>query len=100
MNGSSTTMFASMGIGGLVISSLGAASMYAMEKKKPTLKSTLRDFIIGAILVLFVLQLLPDSAQTIVDSFGGGVGNLLNTVMETAAAAPSDLEIQVGVPKF
>lgn len=96
MNSPSTSMFASMGIGGLLISGVGAASMYAMEKKKPTLKSTLRDFIIGAILVLFVLQLLPDSAQTIVDTFGGGVGTLLNTVIETTG----DMEIQVGVPKF
>ena len=99
MNSPSTSMLASMGIGGVVISSLGAASMYAMEKKKPTVKSTLRDYIIEAILILFVLQLLPDSAQTIVDSVGS-VGTLFSGVIENASSVTSDMEIQVGVPKF
>lgn len=93
-------MLLSMGIGGFVISGIGAASMYAMEKKKPTLKSTIRDFIIGAILILFVLQLLPDSAQSIVDTVGGGMGALLNSAMESTTSAANDMEIQVGVPKF
>lgn len=98
---SSQTMLFGMAIGGAVIASIGAAAGYAMEKKKPTVKSTVRDFIIGTILVLLLLQILPDSAQTLVDTMksipsfspgslmsGGGVGS------------GADMDIQVGIPKF
>ncbi len=97
----SSNSFLGMAIGGVVIASLGAASVYAMEKKKPTVKSLLRDFIIGAVMVLLLLQILPDSAQQIVDTvksipsfsssmIGGAVGS----------GSGADMDIQVGIPKF
>jgi hypothetical protein len=98
----SQSMVLGMGIGGIVISSIGAISMNAMEKKKPTVKSLIRDFIIGAIMVILLLQVLPDSAQQLVDtvksipsfssSFVGGGSSI--------SSSAADMDIQVGIPNF
>ena len=78
--------------GGVLISSLGAVSSYTLEEKKPTIKSILRDFIIGSMLFLFIMNLLPESSTSLltyitskIPSGGGGAG---------------DMEIDVGVPTF
>jgi RsiW-degrading membrane proteinase PrsW (M82 family) len=100
----STTLAAGIALGGVIISGLGAASIYALEKKQPTVKSIMRDFIIGCVLVLMLLQLLPDSVSTMM-GFLPSVSSVVGGAVAMASAAtgkePSnDMEIQVGVPGF
>ncbi len=102
----SQTMVFGMGIGGVVIASIGAISMYSIEKKKPTIKSLIRDFIIGAIMVLLLLQVLPDSAQQLVDtvrsipSFSSSFMGVGGGDAGSSGSGIGDMDIQVGIPKF
>lgn len=97
---SSSTLAAGITLGGVTIAGLGAASVYALEKKQPSVKSIMRDFIIGCVLVLLLLQLLPDSVSNVMSVFpsfstmAGGAAAALTT------ASTPDMEIQVGVPGF
>ena len=80
--------------GGILISSLGAISTYNFEKKQPTTKSLIRDFIIGSILFVLVMQILPESSTSLITAL---------TSFVTSSVIPvsmDDIEIQVGVPKF
>lgn len=83
--------------GGALISSLGAISNYSLEKKQPTMKSVARDFIIGSVLFLLIMQLLPESSASLLSYI---------TSFSFASAIPSmgssveDLDIQVGLPQF
>lgn len=101
---SSTMLAAGIAIGGVTIAGVGAASTFYMENKKPSIKSIMRDFIIGSVLVLMLIQLLPDSIQQVASflpSFSS-VATMVGGAAEAAAAvaAPNDMEIQVGVPGF
>jgi len=80
--------------GGILISTLGAISTYNLENKKPTTKSLIRDFLIGSILFVLVMQLLPESSTSLI--------NMLTSFVPTSVISTSvdDIEIQVGVPKF
>jgi len=83
-------------IGGVLISSLGAGSTYFLEEKKPTVKSMGRDFIIGAIMVMMILQLLPESSSFIIEY----IMALVPISLVKAATQNNDMEVKVGVPKF
>ena len=84
-------------IGGSLIASLGSLSTYSLEKKNPTIKSVSRDFIIGAILFMFIMYLLPESTDSLLKMIMG----LFSVSMVSQAVSNSDdLEVQVGVPKF
>ncbi len=97
---------AGMALGGVVISALGAGSTIFLEEKKPSVKSLSRDFIIGAIMVALIIQLLPESATTVIQFAlglvpltmfqGGGVAAALTG----GGSAPTDEEVKVGVPSF
>jgi hypothetical protein len=91
----STTLAAGIALGGVTIAGLGAASVYALEKKQPTVKSIMRDFIIGSILFVFIMQLLPDSSQSVILF-------LTNLIPTSIPQVPEfdDLEIEVGIRKF
>lgn len=95
---------AGIAIGGVTIAGVGAASTFYMENKKPSIKSIMRDFIIGSVLVLMLIQLLPDSIQQVASflpSFSSVATMVGGAAAETvAAAASNDMEIQVGVPGF
>jgi hypothetical protein len=80
--------------GGVLISSLGALSTYNLENKKPTSKSLARDFIIGSVLFLLIMQILPDSSTLLINS--------ITSLVPTTIVPPldSDIEVQVGIPKF
>jgi len=80
--------------GGILISTLGAISTYNLENKKPTTKSLIRDFIIGSILFVMVMQLLPESSTSLITALTSFVPS---SVIPTSI---DDIEIQVGVPKF
>jgi|CryBogDrversion2_11_1035321.scaffolds.fasta_scaffold32621_2 hypothetical protein len=101
----SSLLAAGIVIGGVSIAGVGAASTYYMENKKPSIKSIMRDFIIGSILVLMLVQLLPDSIQHVagflpsLSSVATMVGGATES-LTTASAAVNEMEIQVGVPGF
>jgi hypothetical protein len=92
---SSNGMLMGMLVGGSVISVLGATSVYIMDKEKPRLKTILRDFIIGAVLVMMLLQIMPETTVSLVQ----GVSNVVGSLPEVASAA-GDIEMQTGIPKF
>jgi hypothetical protein len=98
---SQTPLVTGMILGGVVISALGAASTHFMEEKVPTVKSLSRDFIIGAIMVTMIMQLLPESSTTIVEFIMGLVPLTLFAQGATATEAmKEDMEVKVGVPNF
>ena len=96
---SSSMLAAGITIGGVTIAGVGAASTYYMENKKPSIKSIMRDFIIGSVLVLMFIQLLPDSIQQVA-SFLPSLSNMVGGAAEAVTTASNDMEIQVGVPGF
>jgi hypothetical protein len=82
--------------GGGLITGLGAISSYTVEKKEPTIKSLSRDFIIGSVLFVLIMQLLPESSSSLLTYFTG----LLTFSSFSSASQNDDIEIQVGIPKF
>ena len=95
----SNGMFIGMLFGGAVISSLGATSVYVMEKQKPKIKTVLRDFIIGAVLVMMLLQIMPDTTTSLLEGVSSAVSSF-PAVGSSISSAVSDIEIQTGIPKF
>ncbi len=94
-----------------MISALGAGSTIFIEEKQPSVKSLSRDFIIGALMVAFILQLLPESGTSVIEwvlgivplsllssvsQKGGGVAS----VIPTPSGEGEDMEVKVGVPGF
>ena len=100
-----------LGGGALVLMSVG--SSYYVERKIPATKIIARDFILGAILVLCIMQFLPESVTTAIASIMS-VTSVLSNVSMPSMELPngvkslsflpegvSDVEaIKVGVPKF
>jgi len=89
-------------LGGVVISSLGASTMYFLEERDPSVKTVSRDFIIGAIMMLMILQLLPESSEYMI----GIVMSLAplsifsSTSSGQTGGGDSEMEVKVGVPNF
>lgn len=96
---SSNGMLMGMILGGAVVSALGATSVYMMEKEKPKIKTILRDFIIGAILVMMLLQIMPDSTTSLLEGVSGAMSSL-SAASSSIGSSISDIEIQTGIPKF
>jgi hypothetical protein len=91
-----------MGIvaGGLLISCLGGIAEYMREKEVPSYKSLVRDFLIGAVLVVFLLQIMPDSMSnifTFLPSFKG-----LTEVVPSVGSLGGDAgpDLQIGPARF
>ena len=96
-----TALFSGMGLGGVLISSLGTGSTIFIEKKSPSFKTVARDFIIGAILVALIMQLLPESTTSLVKAVMAMVPAMSYVAMKGGdTEAPDDMEVQVGVPNF
>ena len=87
--------------GGSLITSLGAISTYTLEHKKPTIKSVSRDFIIGSVLFVLIMQLLPDSSSALL-TYLSSLTSLIpfNFIPSSSMPAIEELEIQVGMPQF
>jgi len=87
-----------MVLGGVIIASLGAGTTYYLEEKDPSFKTVARDFIIGAIMMMMILQLLPESAEYMI----GSVLSLapLSLFAKEQAGGEDLMEVKVGVPKF
>ncbi len=97
-------------LGGVLISALGAGSTVFIEEKNPTVKSLSRDFIIGAVMLALLMQLLPESTTSLIALLLGLVPtSLLSSVSDAAesigsvamrGAAVAEEEVKVGVPRF
>lgn len=101
---SQTPLVTGMILGGVVISALGAASSHFVENKNPTVKSLSRDFIIGGVMVLMIMQLLPESSTSIIEFLLTLVPLTLFTAskpeVEEVVKIVEEVEVKVGVPKF
>jgi len=99
---SQTPLVTGMVLGGVIISSLGAASTQFIEEKAPTAKTLGRDFIIGAVMVAMIMQLLPESSTSIVEFVMGLVPLALFSSQKTeiVEAIVEEQEVKVGVPRF
>jgi len=94
-----------MVLGGVVISAIGAASTQFLEEKVPTVKSVGRDFIIGAVMVAMIIQLLPESATSVIQfvlalvplSLFAGAKKVVEDIGEVVS---DEMEVKVGVPRF
>ena len=96
---SSSTLFTGMLLGGVIISTLGAASTYYLEEKAPSAKSVTRDFIIGAAMLAMILQLLPESSEYFITyALSLAPLSLLKNI-QTGKGDP-EMEVKLGVPKF
>lgn len=106
-----TTLVPGLALGGLVIASLGGISEYLREKRLPSPKGIVRDFLIGAIMVAFLYQILPESMNDLMGSFSGlalpafaglsllkGGGDKLSPA--AAGAGGFDPDLQIGMPRF
>lgn len=94
----SSQLVIGMIIGGSIISSVGAAATYYTQNEKPKFKGIMRDFIIGAILILVLLQLIPDSMGTFFTGVQDAVSSTL-PLLKGGGDVP-DMELQTGVPGF
>lgn len=98
--------------GGIALTAMSAGTTYYVEKTAPKAKVLARDFILGAILVLCIMQVLPESVSN-------GIAMLMtaSTVFVPAVIPPveaivpptvfvpdftgsDEVEVRVGVPKF
>jgi len=87
-------------LGGSLIASLGSLSTYSLENKNPTIKSVLRDFIIGAVLFMFIMYLLPESTENLLNMIMSLLTVTLISQTGSGSSETDELEVQVGVPKF
>jgi hypothetical protein len=96
------SLLASVVIGGLLISLLSTANTVYVQKEQFQPKGAARDFFIGALLVTFLYQLIPD---TITD-FGGFLTDVklpsLSSLQKGGSTTftTGDFDLQVGVPRF
>jgi hypothetical protein len=61
------------------------------------MKSVMRDFIIGSVLFLLIMQLLPESSDSLL-SYITSISFL--SAIPDMSSAVEDLDIQVGLPEF
>jgi hypothetical protein len=86
-------------IGGTFISTIGAATTYYVEKTKPSAKTIMRDFIIGAVLMMLVFQLLPESSSSMVSGLTSLIP-MTGGFLAAAGGGSNDVEVKVGIPNF
>lgn len=111
MSSTSLPLVTGMALGGVIIASLGAGSTMYIEEKKPSVKSLGRDFIIGAVMVAMIMQLLPESTTSVIQSIlslaplslfrsaPAAIAESAGAVFSTGEGG-EDVEVKVGVPKF
>jgi hypothetical protein len=87
-----STSFVGMAVGGVLVSLLGGIAEYMKEKEFPHIKGLVRDFFIGAVMVLFVLQIVPDSMTNLL--------GFLPALPSLPAIASIEPDLQVGPARF
>ena len=85
--------------GGLFISALGGVAEYMREKEMPSYKGLIRDFLIGAVLVLFLIQIMPESMSNIM-AFLPSLSGIKNAVPSVAALGDAGPDLQIGPARF
>jgi hypothetical protein len=83
--------------GGVVVSALGGIAEYMKEKEIPSYKSLIRDFLVGSILVLFLLQIVPDSMGSLVSALPALPSLSLGSMTGGSLVEP---DLQVGPARF
>ena len=86
-------------IGGLVVSALGGIAEYMREKEMPSYKGLARDFLIGAVLVIFLLQIMPESMTTIL-AYLPNLQGLKEAVPSVSISGDSGPDLQIGPARF
>jgi uncharacterized membrane protein len=87
-------------LGGLVIAVMGVFSTVYLEEKNPSVKTVSRDFIIGAIMLAFILQVLPESSTSLIQAIIASIPFSLSVPSLQGGAVQDDMEVKVGVPNF
>jgi hypothetical protein len=87
--------------GGVFVSALGGVAEYMREKEMPSYKGLVRDFLIGAILVLFLLQIMPESMSTVL-AFLPSLKGLTDAVPSVSTMTGGDAgpDLQIGPARF
>lgn len=98
---SAQLLIPAMVLGGVVISSLGAGTMYFLEEVQPSVKTVARDFIIGALMMMMILQLLPESSEYMLGIIMSLAPlSIFAKGVQAGGAAETEMEVKVGVPNF
>jgi hypothetical protein len=87
--------------GGILISTVGGIAEYMREKEVPGYKSFVRDFLIGAVLVIFLLQIMPDSMTTVF-AYLPSLKGLTDVVPSVGSMSGGDSgpDLQIGPARF
>ncbi len=85
--------------GGVMISALGGMAEYMREKEMPSYKGLIRDFLIGAVLVVFLLQIMPDSMSNIF-SYLPSLKGITDSVPSGAILGDAGPDLQIGPARF
>lgn len=88
--------------GGLLISTLGGVAEYMREKEMPGYKSLVRDFLIGAVLVVFLLQIMPDSMSSAFAFLPSlkGLSDAVPSVGSMTGGGDAGPDLQIGPARF
>jgi hypothetical protein len=96
------------------MSAVSGAGTFFLESKAPTSKTLARDFILGAVLLLLIMQLLPESTQKLIGyvtalaaapaaaavAAATTASDAVAAVAAVAAPVSGEPEVKVGVPRF
>ena len=87
--------------GGVVVSALGGVAEYMREKEVPSYKGVVRDFLIGSILVLFLLQIMPESMSGLL-AYLPSLKGLVDSVPSVSSISGGDAgpDLQIGPARF
>ena len=88
--------------GGVLISTLGGIAEYMREKEMPGYKSLVRDFLIGAVLVVFLLQIMPDSMANVFAYLPSmkGLVDVVPSVSTMSGGGDAGPDLQIGPARF
>jgi hypothetical protein len=88
--------------GGALISVLGGIAEYMREKEMPNYKSLVRDFLIGAILVVFLLQIMPDSMANVFTFLPSlkVLADAVPSVSSMSGGGDTGPDLQIGPARF
>jgi hypothetical protein len=75
--------------------------MIFLEETSPSIKTVSRDFIIGALMMMMILQLLPESSEYMITMAMSLIPVSLFAKAQAGGAEPEpEMEVKVGVPNF
>jgi hypothetical protein len=87
-------------LGGTVVCALGAVAEYMREKETfPNYRALGRDFIIGAVLVVFILQVLPESMSNVL-AFLPTMKSIGDSMPSMSVGGSVEPDLQVGPARF